>query len=90
MNNKIKTEATIIALERMNNSYYGNPAWRVVFKDDEENIKIGRTAPNSGSAYAIDTYSIMRKYEITYHFTKGGSLYIDYVKGVAYDNKRDD
>lgn len=80
MNNKIKTKATIIALERLNNSCYGNPALRVVFEDDDTVIHIGRTAPNSISAYAIDTYSIGRKYEITYHFTKGGNLYIYYVK----------
>lgn len=82
MNNKIKTKASIIALERLNNSYYGNPAWRVVFEDNNEELHIGRTAPNSGSAYAIGAYSIGRKYEITYHFTKGGNLFIDYVREV--------
>lgn len=82
MNNKIKTKASIIALERLNNSYYGNPAWCVVFEDDNAVVHIGRTAPNSSSAYAIGTYSINRMYEITYHFTKGGRIYIDYVKEV--------
>jgi hypothetical protein len=78
---KEKTVAIITHIERLKNSAYGNPAWRVWFSNDFE-LFAGRTAPNSSAGYTFSSWSVGREYEITYHYTASGNLYIDYAKEI--------
>jgi hypothetical protein len=78
---KEKVVAIITHIERLNNSVYGNPSWRVWFSN-ESDLFAGRTAPNSSAGYTLSSWSIGRKYEITYHYTASGKLYVDYAKEI--------
>ena len=74
---KIRGILQIRGIERLNNSIYGNPAYKLYLKDDQGNNHTGRTAPNSAAAYVITGRETA--IECDYHFTKKGVLYVDYI-----------
>lgn len=78
----MKENATILTVERLKNTIWGNPRWLVVFKEDNGVTRIGKTANDSMASYQIDTYSVDRRYEITYHITDKFNLYIDFLKEI--------
>jgi len=76
----MKTYEKIITIEkltRLNNSYCGNPAWRVGFTTDNGDYLSGRTATNSMAGYCLSWYDNGKKFKCTYHYTKADNLIIN-------------
>ena len=74
---QITTIAKITATKKLNNSVNGNPAYEVRL-ETANNVMYGRTAPDAMCAYVLNleyTYNA----EVTYHLTRSGKLYIDYI-----------
>lgn len=70
----------IKALERLNNSYYGNPAFRIIAENEHGEEVTGRTASNAAIGYALGYTHEGRTVSMSYHYTRGGSLIFDYLK----------
>lgn len=71
---------TIKTLERLNNSYYGNPAFRITAENEHGETVTGRTASNAAIGYALGYTYEGRAVNVEYHYTRGGSLIFDYLK----------
>ena len=80
-----KCEITVENLERLNNSYWGNPAWRVGFIAEDGLHKIGRTASNASCAYILDCSSKGKRYLCIYHYTKNDNLIITELQELKED-----
>lgn len=73
----------IVDLSRLNNSYYGNPAYMIEAETESGERWTGRTASNAMIAYELGSSSVGESFELFYHFTKNGNLIFDYLKKVA-------
>lgn len=71
---------TIKALERLNNSYYGNPAYKITAENENGETITGRTASNATIGYQLGYTYEGRTVSMCYHTTRGGSLIFDYLK----------
>lgn len=68
---------TIVRLERLNNSIYGNPRYEVVIRDESGDYYFyAKSASNAYWVYAIDKY-LGKKNLFHYHITKAGNNIID-------------
>lgn len=75
-----KTKIFIVKhIQRLNNSYYGNPRYEIVLMDNKYNYYIAKTGSDISSAYGVGNYMLNNQYEITYHFTTKGNMIIDYI-----------
>lgn len=72
----------ILGRERLNNSYSGNPAWRL-FLESEFGSFFARTASDAACGYSVSNYKIGSTIEIQYHTTRNGTDIIDYINEVA-------
>lgn len=79
MEKQIRTAATITATEYKNTSFYGNPSRWVWFTDSEGVQHFGHTASNAACGYGVTNY-LNRPAEIVYHYTRRGTLIIDFIK----------
>lgn len=64
-------------IERLKNSYIGNPKHRIVAIDEQGNIYEGKTATNASIGYLLDFYSEGKKYNFVFHETNKGNLIFD-------------
>lgn len=67
----------ILALERLNNSYYGNPAFRITAENEHGETVIGRTASNAALGYALGYSHEGKTILLDYHTTTSGNLIFD-------------
>lgn len=67
---------TVIKLERLNNSVWGNPRYFVTLKDEAGNFFYAKTASDVSCGYSIDNYYGKKKL-FHYHITKAGNNIID-------------
>lgn len=68
---------TIVRLERLNNSVYGNPRYEVVIREESGDYYFyAKTASDASCGYVIDDY-LGKKKLFHYHITKGGNNIID-------------
>ena len=74
--------AKILSITRTGHSYYGNPHHYLILQDINGNIYEARTATNADCGYGIRNKGTGENagiWEITYHYTKTGSMIIDYM-----------
>lgn len=68
---------TIVRLERLNNSVYGNPRYNVVIRDESGDYYFyAKTASDASCGYVIDEY-LDKKKLFHYHVTRKGNNIID-------------
>lgn len=67
---------TVIKLERLNNSVWGNPRYFVTIKDEAGNFFYAKTASDVSCGYSIGNY-YGKKIVFRYHITKAGNNIID-------------
>lgn len=86
---EFKRVVKVLAVRRLRNSYYGNPKWdetiqyvNGVFDDDIYNVEIATTQENASCGYLFSSYSVGKRYEITFHFTRTGKQIITFAKEV--------
>ena len=72
-------QAKLLKTTRRNNSYYGNPAWTLLLKYDNETIE-GKTASNAQCGYSVSNYKIGDCITVKGHYTQSGNFIIDYIK----------
>lgn len=70
----------IADLDRLNNSYYGNPAYRIAAETESGERWTGRTASNAQLGYILCGSFVGRVVTLFYHFTKNGNLIFDAMK----------
>lgn len=71
---KMEKTFKILTIERLNNSIYGNPRYRLTVEDENGEILTGKTATNAALGYYVDYNWKGGKKVISYHYTKGGNL----------------
>lgn len=76
MKTKVLTNAKLTNYETLNNSYYGNPRYRVVFANDNESI-LGKTATNASCGYIVTNFRNGELANVEYHETAKGNIIID-------------
>lgn len=69
----------LIDYKRINNSFYGNPAYYGEFENGSGDVLRGRTASNAACAYGFMNQEDNKR-EITYHVTRNGNVIFDYIK----------
>ena len=69
----------ILSIKRGNLSYYGNPSYFLGLADSDGNIYYAKTASNASIAYSIGSHWENTKKTLKYHFTKMGSMIVDYL-----------
>lgn len=74
----------ILNITRRNNSYYGNPAWALVFEYDGEIIET-KTASNAACGYIVPNYKAGDYMTVRGHYTKKNNFIIDAINA-EYDN----
>lgn len=67
---------TVIKLERLNNSVWGNPRYLVTIKDEVDGYFYAKTASDHSCAYSIGN-NYGKKKLFHYHVTKCGNNIID-------------
>lgn len=70
-------EGHIISREWKGCTIYGNPYFRVVATNDNDERLVGQTAYNAQCGYMVREGM---NAQITYHITRTGNVIIDYVK----------
>ena len=73
---------TIIKLERLNNSVWGNPRYLVTIKDEAGFYFYAKTASDASCGYSIDNYYGKKKL-FHYHITKAGNNIIDNIYSIV-------
>lgn len=73
---------TIAKLERLNNSVWGNPRYKVTIKDECGLYFYAKTASDASCAYSIDNDQGKKKL-FYYHVTKAGNNIIDVIDLIA-------
>lgn len=73
---------TIKKIERLNNSYYGNPKYYIIAKNEQGQTLVGKTATNAAIGYMLGYDSEGRKYLFDYHTTANGNIIFDYAKKI--------
>ena len=69
---------SILRVDRLNNSVYGNPRFIVVFHDyTTDSVILGKTAANSMFNYNMPGFGI--ECTCTWHTTKNGNIIFDYI-----------
>lgn len=66
----------ILKVQRLKNSYVGNPAYRLTFQTDDD-ILIGRTATNAILGYECSWTWEGEEKTLAYHVTKNGNVIFD-------------
>lgn len=72
---------TVIELERLNNSVWGNPRYSVTIKDESGFNFYAKTASDASCAYSITNY-YGKKNLFHYHITKTGNNIIDDIDSI--------
>ena len=72
---------TLINIKRIDNTAYGNPQYRLVFKyENIESYLLAKTKPNAGYVYNIQSF-LNKKCYVLYHVTnKSHTATIDTIK----------
>lgn len=73
---------TVIKLERLNNSVWGNPRYSVTIKDESGFNFYAKTASDASCGYSIANYYGKKKL-FHYHITKAGNNIIDDIKSIV-------
>lgn len=73
----LKQTATITSVERLNNSYVGNPRYSIGWLDEYGQIRYGKTQTNGVVGYKAGYWLERKTVTITYHYTNTGKLIID-------------
>lgn len=68
----------IVKIERLKNSVYGNPTYKLLVEDESGKQYEGRTASDASIAYKLSTSDINQIYNIQYHYTKNDNIIFDY------------
>lgn len=71
---------TIVSRERLKNSLYGNPSWRLCLMGEGGFSFIGKTATNSSLGYYVSNYRDGVPVKVTYHTTPKGAYIVDRVE----------
>ena len=69
----------IVKIERLKNSVYGNPAYRMLVEDETGKQYEGRTASDATIAYGLSTSDINQIYNLQYHYTINNNIIFDYM-----------
>lgn len=69
----VKANLKIIKLERLHNSYYGNPKYRITAEDSNGDIITGVTASNAAIGYIISNHE-GATVKLQHHTTKTGNI----------------
>ena len=78
MAKKQNCTGSILRIERLNNSIYGNPRFIVVFHDcTKDSVILGKTAANAMFNYSLPSFGI--ECICTWHKTKTGNIIFDYI-----------
>ena len=67
----------IIGIERLNNSYLGNPKYYLFLQDEQGEYYRGKTATNASIGYFLGWESQGKKYLFDFHETSKGNLIFD-------------
>ena len=73
---------TLVKLERLNNSVWGNPRYLATIKDEGGGYFYAKTATDASCAYSIGNYYDKKKL-FHYHITKAGNNIIDNIEPIA-------
>ena len=76
----IYTGAEFVELERLNNSYYGNPRALVRFRTADGQEITGKTATDSQAGYTVDNWRYHKIADVEAHITRAGSVIVDYIR----------
>lgn len=66
----------ILKVERLKNSYVGNPAYKLVFRTEDDTL-VGRTATNATLGYQCYWTWEGEEKTLAYHFTRNGNVIFD-------------
>ena len=73
----MKKTFDILMVERLNNSYYGNPRFALVVRDMDSSYMRGKTASNAMIGYEFTMNMVGKTLTMEYHRTKAGSIIFD-------------
>lgn len=74
---EFKANLKILKVERLNNSHYGNPCYRLIVATQNDDVFVGKTATNAALGYEVSwTWEGCWKV-LAYHFTKSGNCVFD-------------
>lgn len=73
-----KTVAKVAYVNRLNNSYYGNPRYALTLITPN-GFMYAKTASNAACGYQVSYSMVNSEIECTYHFTNSGNCIIDYI-----------
>ena len=74
---EFKAKLKILKVERLNNSYYGNPSYRLVVANEYDDVFVGKTATNAVLGYEVSWTWEGDWKVLAYHFTKSGNCIFD-------------
>ena len=69
----------LIDYKRINNSFYGNPAYYGYFESETGEKLSGKTKTDASCGYSFLNKKDSPR-ELTYHVTRTGNVIIDYIK----------
>lgn len=74
---EFKANLKILKVEKLNNSIYGNPSYRLVVANKYDDVFVGKTATNAVLGYEV-SYTWEGEWKVlAYHFTKSGNCIFD-------------
>ena len=74
---EFKAKLKILKVEKLNNSYYGNPSYRLVVANEYGDVLVGKTATNAVLGYEVSWTWEGEWKVLAYHFTKNGNCVFD-------------
>lgn len=77
-NTTYQTTFEILGIERLRNSYYGNPRYLLILKDSTGRTRTAKTTPNGSIGYEICDSWINTSKTLKYHYTKNLNMVITY------------
>lgn len=74
---EFKANLKILKVEKLNNSIYGNPSYRLVVANKYNDVFVGKTATNATLGYEVSLTWEGDWKVLAYHFTKNGNCIFD-------------
>lgn len=74
---EFKANLKILKVERLNNSIYGNPSYRLVVANKYDDVFVGKTATNAAIGCEVSWTWEGDWKVLAYHFTKNGNCIFD-------------
>lgn len=73
----LKNKFLVKKVERLKNSIYGNPKFKIILENEKDETLVAKTKSNATISYCGIEYKENKVIEFAYHFTKNNNLILD-------------